>query len=167
MLCRCVGERHLALKCSEIFYFAALAFVVKYSFSVLFLQTAELMMAYSSKIMAQNKERIRTVVRIRPLSGAEVSGAHLNIISVYSGTSLRLIDPIALGVGSKALSTAEDKLYHERSFSFDVVYSATSTQEDVYEGCGEPLVQHCLQGFNCSILAYGTYFLIFEIEYLN
>ena len=90
-------------------------------------------MANSSKIMAQNEERIRTVVRIRPLSGAEVSGAHLNIISVYSGTSLRLIDPIALGVGSKALSTAEDKLYHERSFSFDVVYSATSTQEDVYE----------------------------------
>lgn len=33
--------------------------------------------------------------------------------------------------------------------------TSTSSQADVYEKCGFPLVQHILNGINCSLIAYG------------
>ncbi|CAN0892051.1 Kinesin-like protein KIN-12F [Linum grandiflorum] len=43
----------------------------------------------------------------------------------------------------------------ERSFAFDSVLDSNSTQEDVFQEVGIPLVQSALAGYNSSILSYG------------
>ncbi|XP_078433175.1 kinesin-like protein KIN-12B [Wolffia australiana] len=43
----------------------------------------------------------------------------------------------------------------EHTFTFDSVADAGSTQEEVFQLVGIPLVENCLSGFNSSIFAYG------------
>ncbi|KAL1566978.1 kinesin-like protein KIN-12F [Salvia divinorum] len=43
----------------------------------------------------------------------------------------------------------------ERKFTFDTVFESDSTQEDVYQSVGAPLVKDALCGYNTSIIAYG------------
>ena len=40
-------------------------------------------------------------------------------------------------------------------FSFDKVFGAYSTQEEVFESMASPIVNETLAGFNCTIFAYG------------
>ncbi|KAM0057473.1 putative minus-end-directed kinesin ATPase [Helianthus debilis subsp. tardiflorus] len=40
-------------------------------------------------------------------------------------------------------------------FTFDHVADVSSTQIDIFELVGAPLVENCLAGFNTSIFAYG------------
>ncbi|RLM73616.1 kinesin-like protein KIN12B [Panicum miliaceum] len=42
-----------------------------------------------------------------------------------------------------------------QDFTFDAVADAVSTQEDIFNLVGLPLVENCLSGFNSSIFAYG------------
>nr|GEY01429.1 kinesin-like protein KIN12B isoform X2 [Tanacetum cinerariifolium] len=42
-----------------------------------------------------------------------------------------------------------------QNFTFDSVADETSTQMDIFELVGAPLVENCLAGFNSSIFAYG------------
>ncbi|CAN6227711.1 unnamed protein product [Urochloa humidicola] len=44
---------------------------------------------------------------------------------------------------------------HGQDFTFDAVADAISTQEDIFNMVGLPLVENCLSGFNSSIFAYG------------
>eukprot|EP00899_Mesostigma_viride_P004778 jgi/Mesvir1/14300/Mv09724-RA.1 len=43
----------------------------------------------------------------------------------------------------------------ERTFTFDKVFGPSSTQEDVFEQSVVPIVNEVLEGFNCTIFAYG------------
>jgi len=42
-----------------------------------------------------------------------------------------------------------------RTYHFDKVFSPETTQERLYEGAISPIVDEVLQGFNCTIFAYG------------
>ena len=42
-----------------------------------------------------------------------------------------------------------------KSFNFDKVFGMYSTQEEVFEQMVRPIVQEALEGFNCTIFAYG------------
>ncbi|KAF0935938.1 hypothetical protein E2562_036929 [Oryza meyeriana var. granulata] len=42
-----------------------------------------------------------------------------------------------------------------QGFTFDSVADESSTQEDIFQLVGRPLVENCLAGFNSSIFAYG------------
>lgn len=44
---------------------------------------------------------------------------------------------------------------HGQGFTFDSVADEASTQEDIFQLVGLPLVENCLAGFNSSIFAYG------------
>ncbi|XP_052143864.1 kinesin-like protein KIN-12B [Oryza glaberrima] len=44
---------------------------------------------------------------------------------------------------------------HGQGFTFDSVADEASTQEDIFQLVGRPLVENCLDGFNSSIFAYG------------
>jgi hypothetical protein len=57
---------------------------------------------------------------------------------------------LALKKGAKDGGRAQR---HE--FRFDTVFDAPSTQEEVFEGVGEPLVDHVLKGYNACCFAYG------------
>lgn len=43
----------------------------------------------------------------------------------------------------------------DRSFTFDFVFNADSTQPQVYQTCVSPLIEKFLDGYNATILAYG------------
>jgi kinesin family protein 15 len=43
----------------------------------------------------------------------------------------------------------------DKHFTFDVVENVDSTQKDIFEMVGLPLVENCMEGFNSSIFAYG------------
>jgi len=63
-------------------------------------------------------------------------------------------DP-AIGVH---VNTATNELYlgSDRTFSFDYVYEAGATQEDVYLSSIEPTLATFLDGYNVAVIAYGA-----------
>lgn len=58
-------------------------------------------------------------------------------------------DAVLRKVSKDSLSVAE------RNFTLDAVFNSDSTQEDVYQLVGAPLVKDALCGYNTSIIAYG------------
>ncbi|KAK6132997.1 hypothetical protein DH2020_033288 [Rehmannia glutinosa] len=74
---------------------------------------------------------VKVVVRIRPAKGLGIGGTSVSKVSKNS------------------LSVAE------RNYTFDSVFDSDSTQGDVYQLVGAPLVKDALSGYNTSILAYG------------
>ncbi|KAL3821095.1 hypothetical protein ACJIZ3_007000 [Penstemon smallii] len=69
---------------------------------------------------------VKVVVRIRPANG----------------TVIRKISQDTISIG-------------ERNYRFDSVLDSNSTQGDVYELVGAPLVKDALSGYNTSLVAYG------------
>ncbi|KAL0905212.1 hypothetical protein M5K25_027401 [Dendrobium thyrsiflorum] len=74
---------------------------------------------------------VQVIVRMRPL-GKEEEG--VQIVQKTSPNSISIL---------------------EHSFTFDSVADESSTQHDIFQLVGLPLVENCLAGFNSSIFAYG------------
>ncbi|GLJ26808.1 hypothetical protein SUGI_0523170 [Cryptomeria japonica] len=92
-----------------------------------------------SEIKSQGDESsmdrgVKVVVRIRPLTREEEQQGG---------------DPIAQATSSNAVAVGD---HH---FTYDAVAGTESTQEEIFEMVGVPLIQNCLAGFNSSIFAYG------------
>lgn len=85
------------------------------------------------------ESRIKVAVRSRPLNKREVSKKSTSVVSCLESSS-------SVQVNCKPES---------KSFSFDHVYGASSTQESVFQTIGAPLTESCLDGFNGTIIAYG------------
>ncbi|XP_057966239.1 kinesin-like protein KIN-12F [Malania oleifera] len=75
---------------------------------------------------------VKVVVRIRPPNDRESEGGR-----------------IAMKASSDVL------LVGDRKFSFDSVFDSNSTQDNIFQLVGAPLVKNALAGFNTSILSYG------------
>ncbi|XP_010270151.1 PREDICTED: kinesin-like protein KIN-12F [Nelumbo nucifera] len=75
---------------------------------------------------------VKIVVRIKPFNGQG-----------------RREDWAVQKISSKALTVGD------RSFTFDSIVDSGSSQEDVFQLIGVPLVKNSLAGFNTSILSYG------------
>ncbi|PWA76572.1 phragmoplast-associated kinesin-related protein [Artemisia annua] len=78
-----------------------------------------------------NDTGVKVIVRMRPMSRNEEGGT---IVEKTSGDTLSI---------------------QGQKFTFDSVADETSTQTDIFELVGAPLVENCLAGFNSSIFAYG------------
>ena len=88
---------------------------------------------------AGDNSNIRVVVRVRPRNGREASLGGAICVQPVSDSSLRLNAPSE----------------PPHTFSFDHVAAEGSSQEDVFEMAGRPVVESCLAGFNGCLLAYG------------
>uniref|UniRef100_A0A1D1Z8I8 Kinesin-like protein KIF15 n=1 Tax=Anthurium amnicola TaxID=1678845 RepID=A0A1D1Z8I8_9ARAE len=75
---------------------------------------------------------VQVIVRIRPLNRDHEEGDQ--IVHKISADSVSILD---------------------HAFTFDSVADPRSTQEDIFQLVGRPLVENCLAGFNSSIFAYG------------
>lgn len=85
---------------------------------------------------------MRVIVRVRPLLDTETENPDNEPIVSASSS----------GRDQKILVTAGNE---SREFHFDQVFGPEASQADVYDSIGAPLVQHVLQGYNGSLLAYG------------
>jgi kinesin family protein 11 len=86
---------------------------------------------------------VQVAVRCRPANEEERKGGQPLVIS--TNQDKRTVD-VSYGSQSKKQS---------KTYSFDKVFGAYSTQEEVFESVVSPIVQECLAGFNCTIFAYG------------
>ncbi|KAK1293905.1 Kinesin-like protein KIN12B [Acorus calamus] len=75
---------------------------------------------------------VKVIVRMRPPNKDEEEGEQ--IVQKISLNSLSMLD---------------------HTFTFDSVADTGSTQQDIFQLVGMPLVENCLAGFNSSIFAYG------------
>uniref|UniRef100_A0A5B6YNG2 Putative kinesin-like protein KIN12B n=1 Tax=Davidia involucrata TaxID=16924 RepID=A0A5B6YNG2_DAVIN len=75
---------------------------------------------------------VKVMVRMRPPNKDEEEGEM--IVQKMSGDSLSILG---------------------QTFTFDSVADAESTQLDIFQLVGAPLVENCLAGFNSSVFAYG------------
>jgi hypothetical protein len=86
--------------------------------------------------MAQYRENIQVVCRVRPLSDSE---------SRYGGTCISRM-------------TGKEIIIRDRKFVFDGVIGPESSQETCFQLCAEQkvdVVRAVLDGFNSTIFAYG------------
>ncbi|XP_024986608.1 kinesin-like protein KIN-12A [Cynara cardunculus var. scolymus] len=75
---------------------------------------------------------VKVIVRMRPANKNEEEGEM--IVQKTSGESLSIVG---------------------QPFTFDSVADGASTQVDIFQLVGAPLVENCLSGFNSSVFAYG------------
>jgi len=87
-------------------------------------------------------ERVLVHVRIRPFNSSELADPDQ-------------VQSSLLGISQSPPSLLVKKDYDKKSFHFDSVLTAESTQESVYRETGKSIVQSVLTGYNASILAYG------------
>jgi hypothetical protein len=83
---------------------------------------------------------VKVAVRCRPISQRELNRGSQCVISITDKT-----------VHVAAL----DAQHPEKDFTFDYCYFTESTQEEVYNDIGRPVISQALDGFNGTIFAYG------------
>ena len=86
---------------------------------------------------------VQVAVRCRPTNEEEKKSGQAQVISCNLG---KKTCDVSYGVGTKKQT---------KTYSFDKVFGAYSTQEEVFDTMVSPIVQECLAGFNCTIFAYG------------
>lgn len=86
---------------------------------------------------------VRVVLRCRPLNAREKGNNAA--IALLTDTAKKAVDVHVAGKNGSVTKT----------FNFDQVYGGSASQEDVYESTVKPVVDEVLDGFNCTIFAYG------------
>jgi hypothetical protein len=100
--------------------------------------------------LQEAKGSIRVLARVRPLLNHEraVEGAIDPSTVIRASSSFELTVPEAEAINSRA------RFQESKSFEFERVFSATSTQAEVFAEV-QPLVQSALDGYHACIFAYG------------
>ncbi|XP_065175568.1 kinesin-like protein KIF11 [Sycon ciliatum] len=88
---------------------------------------------------APQEKNIEVVVRCRPRNSAEKKAASPSIIECQSK--------------KKSLTLSADK--QTKTFSFDKVFGPEASQIEVYKSVILPIIEEVLQGYNCTVFAYG------------
>ncbi|KAF2352751.1 Kinesin-associated microtubule-binding domain [Trinorchestia longiramus] len=86
-------------------------------------------------------QNIKVFVRCRPMNSQEKVARAQNLVECQAGRNVIVRE------------RPQDKF--TKTFSFDRVFGADSKQLDVYKCVAKPLVDEVLDGFNCTIFAYG------------
>ncbi|KAH7667736.1 Plus-end-directed kinesin ATPase protein [Dioscorea alata] len=86
---------------------------------------------------------IQVLLRCRPLSEDEL---RVNTPVVISCNELRREVTAIQNIANKQI---------DRTFAFDKVFGPTSQQKDLFDAAVSPVVNEVLEGYNCTIFAYG------------
>ncbi len=90
-----------------------------------------------------NAAHIRVAVRCRPLNEEEKKGNQSSVVSCDLETNTV---KVMYGTATKKLS---------RTLEFDKVFGMYSRQQEVYETMVKPIVEEAMNGYNCTVFAYG------------
>jgi hypothetical protein len=86
---------------------------------------------------------VQVVVRLRPLNGKEKKHGTLPVVS--ASTADKQVT-IIKGQGARQVKS---------SYKFDNVFTAFSSQEEVFEATLQPVIRDVLMGFESTVFAYG------------
>jgi len=87
-------------------------------------------------------QNIQVFVRCRPLNGVEKDARSYSVVDCPNSREVT--------VKEKSLSNHQTK-----TFQFDKVFGVQSKQIEVYRAVVEPLILQVMQGYNCTVFAYG------------
>ncbi|XP_010542610.1 PREDICTED: kinesin-like protein KIN-5A [Tarenaya hassleriana] len=107
------------------------------------LRTADLNSNSSSKNDKDKGVNIQVIVRCRPLNSEET---RLQTPVVITCNERKREVAVAQSIAGKQI---------DRTFLFDKVFGPTSQQKDLYHHAVSPIVFEVLDGYNCTIFAYG------------
>jgi len=99
--------------------------------------------ASSARSSGGGGSNIQVVVRLRPMNDKEKRHGTLPVITAK--TQQRSVTVIK-GKGRKQSKS---------SYSFDNVFTAFSSQEEVFEATVKPVINDVMRGFESTVFAYG------------
>jgi len=114
-----------------------------------------------NSIAEVQSSNIRVAVRVRPLNERETNSNPQSVVKV-ANEKLLVFDPkddkdnfFYHGVKQNNRDFTK-KAHKDASFAFDGVFGQESTNQEVFEGTTQAVVDAVLEGFNCSVFAYGA-----------
>lgn len=111
-------------------------------------------------VMAVEDSMVQVVVRVRPPTPRELESQRRPVVQVVDERVL-VFDPEETDGGFLGLkwgSTHEGpkKKSKDLTFVFDRVFGEAATQQDVFQHTTHGILDSFLQGYNCSVFAYGA-----------
>ncbi|XP_031208780.1 kinesin-like protein KIF18B [Mastomys coucha] len=111
-------------------------------------------------VMAVEDSTVRVVVRVRPPTPKELESQRRPVIQVVDEQML-VFDPEECDGGFPGLKwsgshNGPKKKGKDLRFAFDRVFGEKSTQQDVFQHTTHNILDSFLQGYNCSVFAYGA-----------
>lgn len=104
--------------------------------------------------------RMRVFVRVRPESEKEQMNANVKTVVEVQDRQMLVFDPKESNneyfYKGKVYKEIGSKANKNLSFCFDRVFDDQSTNHDVYQDATKNLVDALLDGFNCTVFAYGA-----------
>uniref|UniRef100_A0A2K6L0C0 Kinesin-like protein n=1 Tax=Rhinopithecus bieti TaxID=61621 RepID=A0A2K6L0C0_RHIBE len=103
---------------------------------------------------------MKVVVRVRPENTKEKAAGFHKVVHVVDEHIL-VFDPkqeeVSFFHGKKTTNQNVIKRQNkDLKFVFDAVFDETSTQSEVFEHTTKPILRSFLNGYNCTVLAYGA-----------
>lgn len=104
-------------------------------------QEQEFRSTHQQELYLETKH-IQVVARCRPPSKDELDSPEVAVINKETKTVNVSFGP-----------TMKNKLV--KNFHFDKVFGSDASQEEVYEFVLQPMIDDVIEGFNCTVFAYG------------
>ncbi|XP_072385373.1 kinesin-like protein KIF18A isoform X1 [Diabrotica undecimpunctata] len=117
--------------------------------------------ASSTSIKSNSSANIKVVVRVRPPNIKEEEGNNRTVVQVVNDDFL-IFDPeeetqgfFFHGVQQKGRDLLK-KVKKNMKFFFDKIFATDATNSDIFKGSTYPLISSVMDGYNCSVFAYGA-----------
>ena len=94
---------------------------------------------WDSYIVVSSRMNIRIAARVIPLAEKEVASGYKHCVTIHEGTLTLLKEDSTLN----------------HSFQMDNYFDESASQQQVFEGIGEPFLQWCIEGYSCSMIFVG------------
>ncbi|TKS70237.1 KIF18A Marrow stromal [Collichthys lucidus] len=111
--------------------------------------------------MASNVcSHVKVVVRVRPTSDSEKRENCRNVVQVVDNNML-IFDPKEEDMSCFGSQKVRNRNINKRAnkdlkFVFDHVFNENSTQVDIFENTTKGILDGVMNGFNCTVFAYGA-----------
>ncbi|XP_072502095.1 kinesin-like protein KIF18B isoform X2 [Notamacropus eugenii] len=112
-------------------------------------------------VMTEEHSTVKVVVRVRPPTPKELESHRRPVVQVVDGRVL-VFDPEEPDGGFPGLKgggsvhDGPKKKGKDLKFVFDRVFAETATQQEVFQHTTHSILDGVLQGYNCSVFAYGA-----------
>ncbi|XP_007180235.1 kinesin-like protein KIF18B isoform X1 [Balaenoptera acutorostrata] len=111
-------------------------------------------------VMAVENSMVQVVVRVRPPTPRELESQRRPVVQVVDERVL-VFDPEEpdggfLGLKWGSVHDGPKKKGKDLTFVFDRVFGEAATQQDVFHHTTHSILDSFLQGYNCSVFAYGA-----------
>ncbi|XP_057173760.1 kinesin-like protein KIF18B [Ursus arctos] len=111
-------------------------------------------------VMPAEDSKVRVVVRVRPPTPRELESQRRPVVQMVDERVL-VFDPEEpdggfLGLKWGSAHDGPKKKGKDLTFVFDRVFGEAATQQDVFQHTTHSVLDSFLQGYNCSVFAYGA-----------